>query len=376
MYQLKKSVRHLATAGVSLALSCGLHASGQETSDYSLMTESEIAAHTATMQVLQGAAREAYRDEQYERLRQRAREHGFLMPEVPPWQGQKTAGAAQAPEERDQEQPADSARDAADRHAAMRGKLEARREGIRQAAESSHEEPPVGAPAAPVAAASADATASKSPAAVPDTGLLTAGKESAGEASQAATLDPPVQLPAEAEPGAPAAKPADPGATTSDESGKVAGVDNADDLLHEAKPSPDTARTAVQPPVAPPPPIPPSPPPAQQRVPAADLAARGVPDANAAPTGAPGTAHPSSEAMSAYRQTMRSRFDEYMQERQAQLEESARLQREQQEAAMGRSRAEAPHPPLQPYPYPAMPPYGPRYPAAYPGYRTPYWQQR
>ena len=72
---------------------------------------------------------------------------------------------------------------------------------------------------------------------------------------------------------------------------------------------------------------------------------------------------------------MRARFDEYMQERQAQLDADMRRQREQQ-AALERQRIEAPRYPVQPYPYPAMPAYGPRYPAAFPGYREPYWQQR
>lgn len=84
------------------------------------------------------------------------------------------------------------------------------------------------------------------------------------------------------------------------------------------------------------------------------------------------------DAMSAYRENMRTRFDEYMQERQMQMEENARRQREQHEAAMEQNRAlRANRGPYAPYPYPAAPPsYGPRYPAAYPGYRTPYWQQQ
>ena len=81
--------------------------------------------------------------------------------------------------------------------------------------------------------------------------------------------------------------------------------------------------------------------------------------------------------MTAYRETMRSRFDKYMQERQAQLQDTARRQREQHEAEMERQRAlQAERTRIQPYAYPAMPPYGPRYPEAFPGYRTPYWQQR
>ena len=81
--------------------------------------------------------------------------------------------------------------------------------------------------------------------------------------------------------------------------------------------------------------------------------------------------------MASYRDNMRSQFDQYMAERRAQMEENARLQREQHEAAMEKNRAmRANRPGFAPYPYPAAPPsYGPRYPAAYPGYRTPYWQQ-
>jgi hypothetical protein len=83
------------------------------------------------------------------------------------------------------------------------------------------------------------------------------------------------------------------------------------------------------------------------------------------------------DAMTAYRNSMRTRFDERMKERQAQMEQKARRQREQHEAAMEQNRLmRASRPPHPPYPYPAAPPsYGPRYPAAYPGYRTPYWQQ-
>ena len=76
---------------------------------------------------------------------------------------------------------------------------------------------------------------------------------------------------------------------------------------------------------------------------------------------------------------MRSRFDAYMQERQAKRDEAMRLQREQREAAIEQNRAQLNRNRFQPYPYPAPPAYGPRYPGAYPGaypgYRTPYWQQ-
>lgn len=81
------------------------------------------------------------------------------------------------------------------------------------------------------------------------------------------------------------------------------------------------------------------------------------------------------ETVEQYRASMRARFDEYMQERQARHDDMMRRQREQLEANMEQSRAKANRMPPQPYPYPGMPAYGPRYPAAFPGYRTPYWQQ-
>ena len=103
-----------------------------------------------------------------------------------------------------------------------------------------------------------------------------------------------------------------------------------------------------------------------------------MPDATAAADDA-GAAPPSgvdAEAMNAYRESMRARFDQYMQERQARHEENMRRQREQHEAAMEQGRTEAGRRFNAPYnPYPPMPGYGPRYPAAFPGYRTPYWQQ-
>jgi hypothetical protein len=70
---------------------------------------------------------------------------------------------------------------------------------------------------------------------------------------------------------------------------------------------------------------------------------------------------------------MRDRFEAYMQERQVQREAELQRQREQHESSMERNRAQISRP-AQP-PYPPVPGYGPRYPAAFPGYRVPYWQQ-
>src|SRR6056300_2070687 len=50
-----------------------------------LMTEIEVKAHTEKMQSLTGEAREAYRNNAYEQLKQRAVELGYALPERPPW---------------------------------------------------------------------------------------------------------------------------------------------------------------------------------------------------------------------------------------------------------------------------------------------------
>ena len=50
-----------------------------------LMTELEVKAHTEKMQSLTGEAREAYRNNAYAQLKQRAAELGYALPERPPW---------------------------------------------------------------------------------------------------------------------------------------------------------------------------------------------------------------------------------------------------------------------------------------------------
>ncbi len=50
-----------------------------------LMTEMEVKAHTEKMQSLTGEAREAYRNNAYAQLKQRAAELGYALPERPPW---------------------------------------------------------------------------------------------------------------------------------------------------------------------------------------------------------------------------------------------------------------------------------------------------
>ena len=50
-----------------------------------LMTEMEVKTHTEKMQSLTGEAREAYRNNAYVQLKQRAAELGYALPERPPW---------------------------------------------------------------------------------------------------------------------------------------------------------------------------------------------------------------------------------------------------------------------------------------------------
>jgi cell envelope opacity-associated protein A len=50
-----------------------------------LMTELEVKAHIEKMQSLTGEAREAYRNNAYAQLKQRAAELGYALPERPPW---------------------------------------------------------------------------------------------------------------------------------------------------------------------------------------------------------------------------------------------------------------------------------------------------
>ena len=50
-----------------------------------LMTEIEVKAHTEKIRSLTGEAREAYRNNAYVQLKQRAAELGYALPERPPW---------------------------------------------------------------------------------------------------------------------------------------------------------------------------------------------------------------------------------------------------------------------------------------------------
>lgn len=407
MTQLKHFGSGLLALGISLALQSGVAADTQP--GFRIMSDQEVATHATTMSALQGEARDSYRNAQYEQLRLRALQNGYQMPASPPWAAQNspapTAAAATGSGGQADATP-DAVADAAARHAAMREKLQARRDTLQQAADANLErlleatkaqqqevdtqiqangphagakgpgqdvpgtEPGAIEPTPPAVAESSGAPAAASPK------IQTEPTVSAAEPA-ASAVEPAVSA---AEPAASAAEPAV--AATASESVPVAPKEevsetprfapveelNAAQAVTAARPTP-MAPTAPTAPVAPLPPAAPSAPMAappgaymaQQPRAAVD---EGSPDAN-------GAAYAGSDAMTAYRESMRARFDEYMKER----EETIRRQREQHDATMEQNRAQASRNRFQPYPFPAMPAYGPRYPAAYPGYRTPYWQQ-
>ena len=298
-----------------------------QASSAALMSDEEIARHTAKMAQLEGQEREDYRNAQYQMLVQRAKQQGYDMPATPPWQtaAEPTSTVSQAPAS-DVATPssAPKASDTAAAHAAMREKMRAHREALLQAANT----PP---PAVDVPAASS-----------------TAEPASPGQSPQPAvtSVKPAAPSPVTAAAPAPQADPAPVAAASADDA-----VNAEVEPAPVARAQPPASPTAPQPPVAPTPPM------------------------------QSGSQPNSAATMNAYREQMRSRFDAYMQERQAQMEQMAQQQREQRESARVPSRPVSPMQPgaaparPMPYGYPNMPAYGPRYPSAYPGYRTPYWQQ-
>jgi hypothetical protein len=367
MSQLLQVTGNLVAVGIALASLPEAFATDNGSPGYQLMNESEIAAHTATMQVLQGTAREDYRDAQYERLKQRALDHGFLMPDIPPWRSRSTAAADAGQADASSASPNhDAAVAAAERHAMMRSKLDARRAATQHAIGADAEGTP--APSVGIGAESDDSPQHKA--------QVTAAGETDANIPQAATTvveqDPPVN-----------GNTAD-GATRSANLSTAASGNGQPDAIPGSAASETTASRPVQgealtatqartPPAPPTLPPPPALPPAYQPGSEPGMGEQALPGPAAERPAV--TANASAEAMRAHQDAMRARFDEYMKERQAQLDADMRRQREQQ-AELERQRIEAPRYPVQPYPYPAMPAYGPRYPAAFPGYREPYWQQR
>ncbi|MGD2083954.1 MAG: hypothetical protein PVF91_13405, partial [Chromatiales bacterium] len=72
----------------------GASSAAQKAAGGTLMSAEEAAEHRAKMRGLSPEEREAYRDQQYAELRERARAKGMELPETPPWKGEASAGAA------------------------------------------------------------------------------------------------------------------------------------------------------------------------------------------------------------------------------------------------------------------------------------------
>jgi len=377
MTQLKHFSAGLMALGISLALQGGAAAATDTAPAFRILSDEEIAAHSAIMNSLQGEARDEYRNAQYEQLKQRALDNGFRLPATPPWAAHAAAGSGQvtattaaepvpgAPTTDEAEKkpaaPAeDTAAEAMARHAAMRDKLQAQQpapplqtdpglENLKAMVSAQQRQVDAERMAAQQAAA-AQPPATSAPA---EPRFAPVEEITAAQALATAPEAPPAAPMAPAAPPTPATPPTPPA--------QVAGPPGAYPVGPEAP--------AVRPPAPAPAPAPaPTTASTDGEAGAAGDVAVAVPDA--------GPAYGGPDAMGTYRESMRTRFDEYMKERQAQYEEAMRRQREQHEAEMEQRRSQAGlNRPQPPYPYPAMPSYGPRYPAAFPGYRTPYWQQ-
>lgn len=66
----------------------------QDVQEYQIMSEAEAEQHRQKMASLSGVERNAYRDAEYTKLRERAASEGYAMPETTPW----SATSAPAPE--------------------------------------------------------------------------------------------------------------------------------------------------------------------------------------------------------------------------------------------------------------------------------------
>ena len=329
----------LIAIGISTSLSSIVSAAPEAPANFRIMDEQEITAHTGVMKSLQGSAREEYRNSHYKELQERARRQGYQMPAEPPWAAKNAGTTAQAdpspamPIAREQ-----AATDAAVRHAAMREKLKALTaaqsapKGVSTQTESpvdktqTADQAAVSAPVVPVEAPPLSKPSAETSVPAPEPPTLT---KRPGFTAPAAPVAPIAPAPVDAQ-------------------GPAPRIDT---------PAPRVAATpgrfAVQP-------MPPE-----------------IP--NAAGDMQPGTSADASDAMTAYREAMRSRFDAFMRNRQAQYEEDLRRQREQMAAARQQNRSTQQPLPGDTFrlpPYPGMPVWAPPYPMAFPGYREPYSEQR
>ncbi|MCB1774783.1 MAG: hypothetical protein KDI88_14300 [Gammaproteobacteria bacterium] len=324
MPRFLRKARPAVSTGFLCTLALATAPSGAATDDgFRIMSEQEADAHRQVMASMDDAAREAYRNAQYAQLRQRAAENGFSLPETPPWSEQAADDNLQA--------------EFVARHEAMRARLDAHRAARQPPAEPATDlvvatETVITPVDEPATAATAEETR---PVASADATVATA----------TGTISSPPITPAAA---MPALQPAAAEEPLADRAGDTT-----------AEPRPVTSAR----PAPPTPPVMPTPP----RAPASP--AQGTARTTADEPGAGAT-----DTTAAYRKQMRTRFDDYLKERQAQQDENLRLQREQHEAQMQNRTWFQSGPRIPPYPYPSARNYPPRYPSAPPAYRSPYWQ--
>ena len=310
---------------------------------FELMTSEEIAAHNAAMSTLQGSARDDYRNAEYEKLRQRALERGYTMSATPPWSETASSTTTQTeptqPPTEGTSSPAIA--DAETRHAEMREKMQAHRDALQQEAPTKPE------------------TTDETIAASDQPAMTVATIEQTQETPQASAKEPTASA-AESQP-----EVAEENDTPSATAAPEATVPTMETQA-PAAPSADSASVAVIEVE-----VDTDPTSGNDETPASNETAKIETETQT------GAGYATSDAMISYREAMRARFDDYMRQRQEQIEENARRQREQHQTAMEQQRPTRPtQGPWAPPHYPAMPPaYGPRYPYAYPGYGMPYWQQ-
>ena len=70
----------------------------ESAADFQIMTEQEVERHRRRMAELSGAAREDYRDAEYDKLKERAERRGYGLPDRAPWQTSVAAELTDEPE--------------------------------------------------------------------------------------------------------------------------------------------------------------------------------------------------------------------------------------------------------------------------------------
>ncbi len=91
-------MRLITALTISLVLLSPLSMASEDADQgFRIMDQAEIDQHIAAMRNLQGDPRDEYRNRVYAELRERARQHGYAMPETPPWASHATAGSTFRP---------------------------------------------------------------------------------------------------------------------------------------------------------------------------------------------------------------------------------------------------------------------------------------